>query len=463
MGVILADAWLITMNDRREVLDSASIYIEGQRIAAIGTRRQLCEAHPDAETIDCRGRIVMPGMVNTHTHLFQTLLKGLGDDMVLKKWFTCMTLPAACELTSDDSYIAALHGCVESLRSGVTTLVDFQYINSRPGMTENVVKAFHETGIRGFVCRGFLSAGQEFGVPEHLIEDSAAATAHARSLIRTHNTPDARVQVGLAPCMIWTVEAEGFRRVRQVASEEGALVTTHLAETDFEIQRAFSQYSCTDAELLSEIGFLGPDVLAVHCVQCNKHDLRVLRHHDVKVSHNPCSNLYLASGYPAIPEMLMAGITVGLASDGPASSNNHSLFQALKFAALVPKGLTRDATVITAEKVLEMATIDGARAVGLDREIGSVEVGKKADLIVIDYENAFMTPIHNPVSAIVYSALGHEVSDVMVDGAFVVRKGVVTSVDEKAVRERAQAAANSLAERSGIDRFKRRPWRSTAI
>lgn len=463
MGIILADAWLITMNGRRDVLEKASVYVEGARIAAIGVRQRLCHAHPDAEVVDCGGRIVMPGMVNTHTHLFQTLLKGLGDDMVLKKWFTCMTLPAACELTAEDSHAAALHGCVESLRSGVTTLVDFQYINSRPGMTENVIRAFEETGIRGFVCRGFLSAGQEFGVPEHLIEDSAAALEHARGLIRRHNRPDARVRVGLAPCMIWTVEAEGFRRTRQVATEEGALITTHVAETGFEIERAYAQYACTDAEMLSDIGFLGPDVLAVHCVQCTGHDLRVLRHHDVKVSHNPCSNLYLASGVAPIPDMLTAGITVGLASDGPASSNNHSLFQALKFAALVAKGTTRDATVMTAEKALEMATIDGARAVGLEHEIGSIEIGKRADLIALDYENAFMTPIHNPVSAIVYSALGHEVTDVMVDGVFCVRDGMVRTVDEGAVRRRAQRAADELAARSGVDRFKRRPWRSSAI
>jgi 5-methylthioadenosine/S-adenosylhomocysteine deaminase len=173
--------------------------------------------------------------------------------------------------------------------------------------------------------------------------------------------------------------------------------------------------------------------------------------------------MYLASGFPPIPEMLLAGVTVGLASDGPASSNNHSLFQAMKFAALIQKGFHQDATVITAEKVVEMATIDGARAVGLEKEIGSIEVGKKADLIVLDYENAFMTPIHHPVSAIVYSALGNEVSTVMIDGAFVMRDGVVTGVNEAAVRRQAQIHADDLARRSGSDKFKKRPWRSMTI
>ena len=142
MAFILGDAWLITMNERREVLDQASVYIEKDRIAAIGTLDGLRRSHPQAEVIDCSGCIVMPGMVNTHTHLFQTLLKGLGDDMVLKKWFTCMTLPAAQQFGAEDMYLAGLHGCVESIRSGVTTLVDFQYINFRPGMTEAVIRAF---------------------------------------------------------------------------------------------------------------------------------------------------------------------------------------------------------------------------------------------------------------------------------------------------------------------------------
>jgi 5-methylthioadenosine/S-adenosylhomocysteine deaminase len=463
MSFIFADAWLITMNQRREVLEGASVCVERDRIAAVSTRQDLERRFPAAEVVDCKGRIVMPGMVNTHTHLFQTLLKGLGDDMVLKKWFICMTGPSGVHLTPEDAHIAALHGCVESIRSGVTTLVDFMYVHTRPGMIKAVVEAFDRTGMRGFVCRGFVSLGEEYGVPRELIEDPEHAIGDAREQMRRYNKPGARIQVGVAPNMIWAVDEKGYRMTRKLANEEHALITTHVAETTFELQTAATRYGQTDTEFLSEIGFLGPDVLAAHCVHAKQHDIRILRHHDVKVAHNPCSNMYLASGCPPIPEMLRSGVTVGLASDGPASSNNHSLFQAMKFAALIQKGFHQDATIMTAEKVLEMATIDGARAVGLDKEIGSIEVGKKADLIVIDYENAFMTPIHHPVSAIVYSALGHEVSTVMIDGRFVMRNGVVTSADEATVRRQAQAAADDLARRSGSDRFKNREWRSMAI
>jgi len=455
MSTILADACVVTMNPARDVLDCASVLVGGERIAAIGTLAQLRQAHPEAEIIDCAGGILIPGMVNTHTHLFQTLLKGPGDDMVLKQWFTCMTGPAAVELTVTDAHVAALHGCIESIRSGVTTLVDFMYAHPRPGLTQAVIDAYEQTGMRGFVCRGFLSDGVQYGVPPALIETPQAALADARALITKQNRPGGRVQVGLAPCMIWSLDEASLRETRAMADELGALVTIHVAETPFEIEVAAERYGRTDTEVLSDLGFLRPDVLAVHCVQCNSGDVALLRRHDVKVSHNPCSNMYLASGFAPIPEMLRAGITVGLGSDGPASSNNHSLFQAMKFAALLQKGFHRDATIMTAQKALEMATIDGARAVGLEGEIGSIEIGKKADLALVGTGSAFIGPVHDPVSALVYSALGHETSLVMIDGRIVLRDGHLLSADEAAVRRAAQSAALALVERAGVGRQRR--------
>jgi 5-methylthioadenosine/S-adenosylhomocysteine deaminase len=461
MSFILADGWLITMNERREILERASVYVAGDRIRAIGTRQQLQQQHPEAEVIDCSQRIVMPGMVNTHTHSFQTLLKGLGDDMVLKKWFTCMTGPSAVHLTAEDAHFAALHGCVESIRSGVTTLVDFMYAHPRPGNIPRVVEAFQMSGIRGFVCRGFISDGVQYDVPASLLEKPADALGDARQQIRRFNQPGGRVQVGVAPNMIWAVNEEGYRLTRKLADEEHVLVTTHVAETDFELETAAANYGMNDTEFLSDIGFFSSDTIAVHCVHCKTGDIEILRKHDTKVSHNPCSNMYLASGCAPIPEMLAAGVTVSLASDGPASSNNHSLFQAMKFAALQQKGVHQDATILKAEQVLEMATIGGARAVGLEKEIGSIEVGKKADLVVVDYNNAFMTPIHHPVSAMVYSALGNEVTTVLIDGRIVMRDGVVATVEEAAVRAEAQRCADALTKRAGTDSFRRRPWGGT--
>lgn len=462
MNRLLTHATVVTMNPRRDVINDGAVYISNDRIQDVGTTSELLAKYSHTEVIDCTDRVIIPGLVNTHTHLFQTLLKGLGDDRVLKDWFTCMTGPSAVQLTPADCYAAARHGCVESIKSGVTTLVDFMYAHPREHLTEAVIRAFEETGIRGIVARGYLTTGIEFGVPEPLVEQVDLALADARQLIHKYNKPDSRVQVGLAPCMIWAVDRETLEKTRKMANEEGVLVTIHVSETPFEIENSLQRFGMRDLQYMEHIGFLGPDVLAVHCVHCVERDIRILKLHDVKVSHNPCSNMYLASGFAPIPQMLLAGVTVGLASDGPASNNNHNMIHTLKFAALIHKGYHQDATIITAEKVLEMATIDGARAIGLEHEIGSIEQGKKADLVVLRFDNFFVTPVHNSISALVYSALGNEPEIVIIDGQVVMKDRSLQTVSEEQVMREAQLAADSLAERAGTEHFKRRPWRSLA-
>src|SRR4029077_19727273 len=186
--------------------------------------------------------------------------------------FTCMTGPAAVELTATDVHAAAMHGCVESIRSGVTTLVEFMYAHPRPGLTRPVIEAYEATGIRGFVCRGFFSCGSEFGVPAGLIETTEMALADARALAKEQNRPGGRVQVGLAPCMIWGLDEDCLRETRKVADELGLLVTMHVSETRFEVEHSKRVYGRSETTFLSDIGFLKPDVLAVHCVKCTSAD-----------------------------------------------------------------------------------------------------------------------------------------------------------------------------------------------
>ena len=459
MTTLWAHGTVVTMNDRRDIIDDGTVAVEDDKIADVGQAREVESRHPDARVIDCTGRTIIPGLVNTHTHLFQTLLKGLGDDMVLRDWFAEMTGPSAVQLTYEDVLAAARHGCVESIRSGVTTLVDFMYVHPRPNLADAVVQAYRETGIRGVVARGYITVGEETDVPPELVEPLDDALDDARRLIREHNTADSRVQVGLAPCMIWTVDEPTLIATRQLADAERALITMHVSETDFEIENSMRRFGITDVELLERVGLLGPDLLAVHCVQCDQRDVDILGAHGVSVSHNPCSNAYLASGFAPVPEMIRRGMTVGLATDGPASNNNQNLIQSMKFAALMQKGARRDPRIVTAEKVMEMATIDGARAIGMADQIGSLEAGKKADFAVLDLRNAFVTPLHHPVSALVYSALGSETAAVVIDGVTVMRDGVIQTVDETQLAHSATEAAYSLAERAGTSRPARWPLR----
>lgn len=457
---LLDHATVVTLNATRDIIDDGAVLVVGDRIADVGTSAQVHQRNEESRSVDCTDRIIIPGLVNTHTHLFQTLLKGLGDDMVLKDWFVKMTGPSAAQLTAPDVHAAARHGAVEAIKSGTTTIADFMYVHPEEGLTDEVIHALQEVGIRGLVGRGFMTTGSEVGVPQGLIEDVDVAIGDAVRLIRKHNKDDSLIRVALAPAMIWTVDRDTLTSTRAAADDEEARVMMHVSETPFEIQNAIARFGRRDVEVLADTGVLGPDTLAVHCVQCTTSDVHLLADHDVKVSHNPCSNLYLASGFAPIPEMLHAGITVGLASDGPASNNNHNMIHAMKFAALMHKGFHRDAEVLTAETVLEMGTLEGARALGMDHDIGSLEVGKKADLVVLNCGNFFASPLHNPVSALVYSAVGDEPDMVMINGRTVMTDGVMQTVDESDVRDHSTQRAEQLAIRADTTRLRRRPWRS---
>ena len=458
--LLLSGGTVATMNPDREVIQRGAVLIDGDRIAAVGPASELEHAYPAADRVDARGKLVLPGMVNTHTHLIQTFLKGLGDDMPLYRWIKEMTLPASVQATEEDAHVAALHGAIEAIRSGATTLVDFHYANHRPGVIEGVLKGLEEAGVRAIVGRGLITAGVDKGVRPELIETPEEALGEADRLISRYNRNESRLHVGIAPCILWMVTEETIAEARRFADSTGSLITIHVSETNFEVEQSHSHYGLSEMEVMAEHGFLGHDVLAVHCVKCTAKDIRLMRAFDVKVSHNPCSNMYLASGVPPIPQMLSAGVTVGLATDGPASNNNQNMVHVLKYAALLHKVAHEDATVITGEKVLEMATIDGARAIGMEQEIGSLERGKKADVVVMAFDNPFATPVHNPLSSLVYAALGNEPETVVIDGRVVMRDRVIVTLDEMQVRENAQRAAEALAERGGVSYLAHRPWRS---
>jgi 5-methylthioadenosine/S-adenosylhomocysteine deaminase len=367
------------------------------------------------------------------------------------------------ELTEDDCYLAALHGCAEALSTGTTTIVDFMYVHPRPGLGDAVAIAMDEIGIRGVMARGYVTAGADVGVPAPLVEPLDRALADAQRLIHGWNRPGSRVRVGLAPCMSWSVDEPTLRETRALADATGAPITMHLAESPFDVQESVRRFGVRDIPLAERTGLLGPDLLAVHCVQCDDADIETLAASGTAISHNPCSNLYLGSGIAPVPRMQRRGITVGLASDGPASSSNHSMLQAMKFAALIHKGAHRDAEIMTAEKALEMATIDGAAALGMADQIGSLEAGKRADIVVANLSSLCLTPVHQAVSALVYSARGDEVDQVYVDGRLVARAGVPVRVDPADLRRRSAAAARSLTERAGTAALAHRPWRSVIV
>ena len=460
--VLLVGGTYVTVDRERRILGDGALAVRDGAIVALGPRADVAPRFEAAETIDASNRYVFPGLVNTHTHLFQTLLKGLGDDRVLVDWFRQMTGPAAVELTEEDCYLGALLGSIEAIRSGTTTIKDFMYVHPRPGLTDAVAQAFQEIGIRGVIGRGFADAGLDEGVPPPLVEDLDEALADCERVIgRYHGS--GLLSVYVAPVMIWAVSERGIREAAALCEARGVGFAMHLSETCFERSNAKHRFGHDDFLVLADAGALGPSTLAIHCVHADESDLKLMAEQDVKVSHNPTSNMYLGSGVAPIPRMLELGITVGLATDGPASNNNQNMVEALKFGALLHKVQAQDPRVITAEKAVEMATIDGARALGLDRLVGSLEPGKRADLFIADFSSPNASPVHNPASTLVFSATGSEVKTVLVDGNVVLRHGELVGINEADVVARTQRAADDLVRRAGIENLKSRPWQSFAL
>ncbi len=463
MKTWLINTALITMDGRRRVIDSGYLCVEGDRIGSIGSMEE-CIFNPEGgdAVIDLKSRHVIPGLVNTHTHLFQELLKGLGDDRILVDWLTQITGPSAVELTEEDCYVAAKLGAVEAIRSGVTTLLDFMYPHNREGLSDPIIQALIETDLRAIYARGYIDSGEEYGIPAALIEDYRQVIADIERLHdRFEGANGGRLRIGVAPCMIWSQTRDGLIAVREFATAKRIPLSIHVAETDFELKTSLERFGKKDLSFLEEIGFLRDDVLAVHCVHLDERDLGILKEHDVKVSHNPVSNMYLASGVAPVPEMIARGITVGLATDGAASNNNQNMISLLKTTALLHKVHRGDATCMTASKVLEMATIDGARAVGLEAEIGSLEVGKKADLSVLNLNHAFTVPYHNPVSALIYSSIGQEVEMVMVNGKILMKDAKLLFVDEQSLFEEVWHVSRKLATRAGTMKYACNDWQSS--
>ena len=462
--VLLTGGTVVTMDPARRVFDDGAVLVVDGRIASVANREavEAVAAGISAEAgvierIDCSGQLVIPGFVNTHTHLFQGLLKGLGDDKPLHRWLAEMTLPAATALEEDDCEAAAGLGAVEAIRSGATTIVDFMYAHPRPYLADAVYRGLDGTGVRAVVARGFLTRGEENGVPPALIEPLGQVLADVERLRATYESGDGRITFGIAPCLVWMVDEAGFRATREFADATGSLITYHMAETSFEVEQTERLFGMRETAFLERTGFLAPDLLAVHCVKLDTgDDIARLRTHDVRVSHNPVSNMYLASGVAPIVEMDRAGLTIALATDGPASNTNQNMLQVLKFAALLHKVAHEDAEAMTAPRVLEMATLGGARGVGMDEEIGSLEVGKRADIAVFGLDGAFAAPVHEPVSALVYSTSGNECRTVLVDGQVLMLDGRLTTIDEEAVLDRARRSAAELTTRAGIS--KKRAW-----
>jgi 5-methylthioadenosine/S-adenosylhomocysteine deaminase len=432
VSLIVAGGWVVTMDGGGRVIARGAVAVDGRDIVGVDTADAIASQFAAAETIDATGCVVMPGLVNTHTHAPMVLYRGLADDLALMDWLQKYIFPAEARTVSPEFVRAGTRLAVlEMIRSGTTAYADMYYFE------EEIAKATKEAGIRGVLGQTII----QFPVPD--AKTPADGIARATSFIKQWSG-DELIVPAIAPHAMYTLDAATLREIRGFATRERAPVIIHLAETRDEVQTARSKYKMTPTGFLESIGFWGERTIAAHGVHVTPADIAILARRRVGVSHNPESNMKLASGTSPVPALQRAGVVVGLGTDGAASNNDLDMFEAMRQAAFLHKLTSNDPSALPARTALRMATIDGARVLGLDREIGSLEAGKRADLLVVSMRAPRQTPMYDPLSHLVYVTRGDDVQTVVVNGRILMRDRNVLTLDERAVLADAAAWADRV-------------------
>ena len=425
MELIVKNATICTMDRGGLVVDRGSVAVQGDRIAMIEPT-DLSKTITARRVIDGDGMILFPGFINTHIHIFQSFLKGLGADHRLIEWLNLSALPYGTIMTPRQHELAARLACMEALKSGCTTLCEFFYTNQDPELAYACIKGMRSTGIRSVFIRTFQDTGEEYGMPAMFIEPAAKAMREVEALKKRY-TEDDMLSIWTGPDVTWSTTKGGYQTMLEYCLSENVRYSMHLKETEVDNEMCFRNYGKDIVDLLEEIDFLSDRMLAVHCVNLTEKDIRRFAQYGVSISHNPAPNLYLGSGIPPIPESLRAGVNVALGTDGAASNNSTDMLETMKLAALIQKGLHRDASVISAEQVIRMATCGGAKAIGREDLVGTLEVGKKADMILFDPRHLKSFPNHDAKATVVYASAEENIDTTIVNGKVVYHKGLFSN------------------------------------
>ncbi|MBI4731443.1 MAG: amidohydrolase [Chloroflexi bacterium] len=447
--LIVTHGTILTMDGSDSILADGALVIENGRISAIGDTKKVAQHDPGAEVIDATGMLVMPGLVNTHTHLGATILRGISDDVDGIEWMP-LNWSVTRHTTQEDLYLAALLGIAEMIASGTTCFSDsYQDI-------EQTARAVAETGIRAELASGLTERNGR--------KDAQRLMEQARSFVAEWNgKAGGRIHARFGPHALYTCSTDYILQARQAADDLHVGMHMHLAESPLEMKTVKKKAGETSVQHLHALGVLKPDFLIAHALTINEQDIRLIAEDGSGIAHCPQSLGKLgAYPFPAVDTWIRAGIHVGIGTDGVASNNNLDLFEELRFASLTRKLFARDGRVLPAGEVLRMATVTGAKALGLGNEIGSLEAGKKADIILIDVRKPHLAPFHNIPGLLVYSALGSDVDTVIVDGKVLLRNRQFTTLDIADIMERVQAAFQALLKRAGWNLNLAEPTQSMA-
>ena len=423
--ILIKNITIITQNPKRQIIPKGALVIDKDKIKAVGQSKQIEKEYRrwTKKIIDGQDKVILPGLINTHGHLAMTLLRGYADDMNLEDWWFKYVYPVESRFTAQHVYWGSLLAMLEMIKSGTTCFADFYYYQ------DQVAKAAQEIGMRGILGCGVLDA------PTFYFKTAAEALTKAQSIIKKCSDHDL-VKVSLAPHMFQTTSLSTYQKCKKLAQQNDLLCQSHIAETKAEVDFCLKKYKKRPVEILAKAGILDQQTLLAHGCWLTKKEIKILARVGASIAHCPISNLKLASGIMPLPEMLTAGINVSLGTDSACSNNNLDMFEEMKMAALVHKGHQLDPTVAKAQTILDMATLNGAKALNWADEIGSLERNKKADIIILDFKQPHLLPHHNFVSHLVYAAKGSDVETVIINGKIVMEGRKIKRINEDKVLEK---------------------------
>jgi 5-methylthioadenosine/S-adenosylhomocysteine deaminase len=430
--ILVTNGTVLTLDAGDTEISNGAVAIDGDTITAVGPTDEFGDWSV-SQVIDANGGIIMPGLINSHTHAAMTCFRGLADDLQLMTWLNDHIFPAEAKLDDQKVYSGTLLACAEMIMSGTTCFCDMYLFE------DAVARAAKDAGMRAVVGEVLY----DFDSPNYgSIENGIGYT---QNLIDSWQE-DPLVSIAVEPHSAYLCGPELLKKAFKLSQSHNLTFVIHLAESKSEVEQIKERFDRTPVEHLAELGILAPNVLACHCVELTENDIALLQRFDVKVAHNAESNMKLASGVAPIPRLIDEGICVGMGTDGCASNNDLDLFQEMDSVAKLHKAKSLDPTVMDAPTVLKMATINGARTLGLETVTGSLETGKKADLIIVDTNKPHLTPMYSPVSHLVYAAKGSDVTTSIINGTVVMNDGRLKTMDLKAVMDDVNRIAKEVTE-----------------
>ncbi|MBW1673199.1 MAG: amidohydrolase [Deltaproteobacteria bacterium] len=429
--ILVHNGTILTMDSQNNIIHNGMVAISDSTISYIGKGKK--DAIKAKKDLDTQGGLILPGLINSHTHAAMSLFRGLADDLPLMEWLHNYIFPVEGKMDGDFVRVGTLLACAEMILSGTTTFCDMYLFE------EEVAKAAKETGMRSVVGEVIY----DFPSPNYGTLEKGFI--YTEALIERWEK-DPLINIAVEPHSLFTCGEELLRKANDLALKKGVPLILHLAETKEEVNEIEKRFRKRPVQHLKDLGLLGSHLIVNHCVHINKPEIELLAENNVCIVHNPESNMKLASGIAPVPDMIAKGITVGLGTDGCASNNNLDLFGEMDMAAKLHKVNNLDPTVMNAQTLVEMATIEGAKVLGLEKITGSLEVGKRADLIVIDTNKPHLVPMYNPYSHLVYAASGHDVIHSIIDGNIVMEDRRLLTLDVEDIIERSKEKSCKVKE-----------------